>query len=70
MNLKEIWNFDQKSKANPFGKDPRFRLLKFDILMSGQNHFDFTLKHHQTSFSGPIWPYTNFEETLNFDRKS
>ena len=61
--------FDPKSWTNSFGKNRWWQLLKFDIFISGQNHFDFTLKHYQTSFSGPIWPYTNFEEIWNFDPK-
>ena len=30
----------------------------------------FYVKNQQTSFSGPIWPYTNFEDVWNFDPKS
>ena len=42
----------------------------FDIFIYGQNHFDFTLKHHRTSFSSQIILYTNYEEIGNFEPKS
>ena len=42
-----------------------FRLFEVVLII-----FDFTLNHHQTSFSCPVWQYTNFEEIWNFDPKS
>ena len=54
QSYKKFEFFDPKSWANPFGKNPRWRLIKFDILIYGQNYFYCTLKHHQTSFRGRI----------------
>ena len=54
QSYKKFEIFYPKSWANPFGKNPRWRLIKFDMFIFCQNHFDFTLKHQQTSFSGPI----------------
>ena len=52
--LKKFEIVTQNNRLTPLEKNPRWRLIIFDIFIYRQNHFNFTLKHPETSFLGPI----------------